>query len=196
MRYAKALLALGVVIGVALVGAGTVWFARPYIFHGSVIGPPVLASDFSLTDQNEKPFRLSAQAGQMVLLFFGYTNCPDECPATMAQFKRIRAELGREAERVQFVLVTVDPEVDTPGRLGEFVAKFDPTFIGLTGTRAELEPVWKSYGVYQAKQSSGEVAHNSRIYAIDARGNLRLTYTTDAPAAEIARDVQQLLRNR
>ena len=196
MRYAKALLALGVVIGVALAGAGTVWIARPYVFHGSVIEPPVLASDFSLTDQNEKPFHLSAQAGRVILLFFGYTNCPDECPATMARFKQIRSELGREAERVQFVLVTVDPEVDTPGRLGEFVATFDPTFIGLTGTRAELEPVWKSYGVYQENRGDGEVAHNSRIYAIDVRGNLRLTYTTDTPAEEIARDVRQLLRDR
>jgi len=186
--------ALGVVVGATL--AGMAWFARPYVFHGAVIEPPVLASDFSLTDQNAQAFRLSAQAGHVVLLFFGYTTCPDECPATMARFKQIRSELGREAERVQFVLVTVDPEVDTPARLREFLAKFDPSFVGLTGTRAELEPVWKTYGVYQEKQSGGEVAHASRIYAIDAQGNLRLTYTTDTPAEEIARDIRQLLRNR
>ncbi len=181
----------------------------PYTYHGSLIDPPVAASDFTLSDQHGGTFRLSDQAGRVVLLFPGYTACPDACPATLAQFKRIRNSLGADAERVRFVLLTVDPERDTAERLAEYLAGFDPGFVGLTGSVETLEPVWKSLGVFREKQplSSAPAAvahehadgdylmdHTVRIYVVDTDGRLRLTYTADVAADDIARDVRQLLR--
>jgi len=209
MKSKFVLLSIGLTVGVTLIGAGTLWFSRPYTFNGSVIEPPIAAADFRLRDQNDRPFRLSDQGGKIVLMFFGYTSCPDACPATLAQFRQVRADLGREADRVRFVLVTVDPERDTAERLREYLAGFDPAFIGLTGSPADMESVWQSYGVYREKRlleaasqagghgHAGEnytVDHPTRIYAVDTRGNLRLTYSAEARAAEIARDVQHLLR--
>ncbi len=190
MKSNIALVSLGVMLGVALVMAATMWLARPPAWQGAVIEPPIPAANFALTDQRGETFRLQQQAGRVLVLYFGYTTCPDECPATMARFKQVKAELGRDSDRVQFILVTVDPETDTPAQLADFLKKFDATFVGLTGTRAELTPVWEDYGV------QGDKAHVSRIYALDPLGNLRLTYAAETPAEEIASDLRQLLRNR
>ncbi|MBI3961298.1 MAG: SCO family protein [Deinococcus sp.] len=193
MKVNPVLLGLVITAGLALAVAGTGLFTRPYVFHGSLIDPPVPAVDFALTDQFGQPFHLSQQTGNVVLLFFGYTSCPDECPATLAQLKQVRAQLGNQAERVRVVFITVDPEQDTQEHIGEFLARFDPAFTGLTGSTAELEPVWRSYGVYQAKRTE-LVEHTSRIYAIDPRGNLRLTYPIETSDNDLARDIQQLLK--
>lgn len=214
------LLGVGIIAGVALTMAGLQFFARPYVFSGSVIDPGVPAADFSLTDQRQQPFKLSAQTGKVVLLFFGYTACPDACPATLGQFKQIRAALGAEADAVKYVLVTVDPERDTPERLAGYLQGFDPAFIGLTGSTTALEAVWRDYGVYVAKQpiesatvvpptpppdthvhthtvALGEtdylVDHTVRIYAIDPEGKLRLTYSIDTSARDMAEDIKHLL---
>ena len=184
---------------VAMVGAGAGLSARPYTFHGSLIDPPVPAVDFTLTDQTGQPFRLSEQAGNVVLLFFGYTSCPDVCPATLTQFKRIRTEMGKEAGRVRFVLVTVDPQRDTAERLRQYLTGFDSSFVGLTGTWLDLDQVYRSYGVYQAIPVPGPaytVDHTDRVYAIDPKGNLRLTYTSDTTADDLAQDVRQLLKGK
>lgn len=192
------LVGLGVVLGVTMIGVGALWFTRPSPFYGAVIEQPVTAPDFTLTDQQGQPFRLSQQTGRAMLLFFGYTSCPDECPATLVRFQQIRAELGRDADHVQFLLISVDPETDSPAKMSAFIAKFDPTFIGLTGARAELAPVWQKYGVTVNKLAGVEiqVEHSTRLYAIDTRGNLRLTYDADSAPEEIASDLRQLARNR
>ena len=197
MRNAKVLLVVGIAIGLTLAVAGTMFFARPYTFHGSVIDPAVAAADFTLTDQNGQPFRLSDQKGKVALIFFGYTNCPDVCPTTLTQFKKIRAQLGKSADRVEFVLITVDPQRDTPDRLRDYLAGFDPTFIGLTGSLPDLQAAYHEYGVYQAiptPEPDYTVDHTTRIYAVDPRGNLRVTYTIDTAVEDVARDVQQLIK--
>ncbi len=122
-----------------------------------------------------KPFRLSDQKGQIVLLFFGYTHCPDVCPVTLSHFKQIKADLGDQADQVRFVFITVDPERDTADQLSQYLPNFDPDITGLTGSRQSLESVWKSYGVYQAKQEVGSAAgylvdHTARTYLIDQQG--------------------------
>lgn len=196
MRNVKILLAAGILAGLAL-AAGTMLFAQSGAFHGSLIEPAVAAPDFTLTDQNLQPFRLSDQKGSVVLLFFGYTNCPDACPTTLKQFARARAALGKQAVRVRFALITVDPARDTPERLGQFVAAFDPTFLGLTGSLPDLDAAYHKYGVYQAIPTPGAdyaVDHSDRIYAVDPRGNLRLTYTPDVTFEDLTHDVQQLLK--
>jgi protein SCO1/2 len=183
------LLGLGVTLGIGILG-------RPYTYQGSYIDPPVLASDFQLTDQNGQSYRLSGQQGKAVIMFFGYTNCPDICPATLAEFKQVKEKLGDQASQVNFVFVTVDPERDTADRLRSYLANFDPGFTGLTGSQANLEAVWKAYGVYVAKGDFDTMEHNARIYAIDRQGNLRLTYPYDTGAVPIASDLTHLLSGK
>ena len=197
MKTKMLYLGVGVVLAAALL-VSFQYVRRPYIYRGSLIDPPAPAADFDLTDQHGQKFRLSDQRGEIVLLFFGYSNCPDVCPLTMSNFKLIKEELGDQADKVRFVFVTVDPERDTQERLSEYVKVFDPEIVALTGRRAELEPVWKSYGVYQAKQdtSSGAgytVDHTARTYLIDQEGNWRLTYPFEMGKEDIISDVRHVL---
>lgn len=185
-----------VLLLLALVG----WrmLAKPYVYQGSLLETPVPAPEIELGDQHGNLFRLGDQRGRVTLMAFGYTNCPDVCPITLAQFKQIKSGLGSAANSVQFVFITVDPERDTPNRLNQFLGAFDPEFTGLSGDRSDLEPVWQKYGVFQQKQeadSSGNytVDHTSRIYAIDKNGNFRLTYPYDIDASVIIEDVRHLV---
>ncbi|UCF28584.1 MAG: SCO family protein [Chloroflexota bacterium] len=171
---------------------------RPYTFQGSLIDPPVAAPSFELTDVDGHRVQLSDLDGQVVIMFFGYTSCPDICPVTLSDFLKIRSRLGTQADEVSFVFVTVDPERDTPERMKKYLTNFDPDIIGLTGTRGELESVWASYGVYEARLEGGSednylVDHSSRIYVIDAEGNLLLTYLFGTENTVIAEDVRHLV---
>jgi protein SCO1/2 len=193
------MIGFGVVIGLALVLVGWRAMDATYSYQGSLINPPVPATDFTLTNQNGGTFRLSDQRGKIVLIFFGFTHCTDVCPATLANFARVKQMLGNQAQHVDFVFITVDPERDSPEALRKDLAKFDPSFIGLTGTRSELEKVWKAYGVYQAKVDGGSaggysVDHTSITYLIDAQGNWRLTYPFGIEAEKIVSDLQHLIR--
>ena len=84
-------------------------------------------------------------------MFFGYTNCPDVCPLTLAEYREIKSRLGEKADQVEFVFITVDPDRDTPERMQAYVGSFDPAFIGLSGNLAEMEKVWSGYWVYRGK---------------------------------------------
>jgi len=200
MKSRYILLGLGVLVGVALILTGWQYFQPAYTFRGSLIDPPVPAADFELTDQHGQTFRLSEHNGKIVLLFFGYTNCPDVCPLTLSEFKRIKASLGSQASDVRFVFITVDPERDTGEVLGQYIQNFDTDFVGLSGEREVLEGVWKDYGVYQAKQDVGSAAgylvdHTARTYLVDKQGNWRLTYPFEMDPEDITRDVRHLLSN-
>ena len=168
-------------------------------FSGSVIDEPVAVPDFGLTDQNGQPFRLSDQRGKVVVLFFGYTQCPDVCPTTLATWRKIHEALGDDAERVRFVFVTVDPERDTPERLGLHVTAFNPEFVGLTGDKRDLEPVYDVFGVFFEKDtSSGSAAgylisHTATTFVLDPEGNWRLRETYGTEVEDIVRDIQELL---
>ncbi|UCD43495.1 MAG: SCO family protein, partial [Chloroflexota bacterium] len=104
---------------------------RPYTFQGSLIDPPVAAPSFELTDVDGHRVQLSDLDGQVVIMFFGYTSCPDICPVTLSDFLKIRSRLGTQADEVSFVFVTVDPERDTPERMKKYLTNFDPDIIGL-----------------------------------------------------------------
>ena len=200
---------------VIVVAAGAGWWGEQYWksrtsqaplgpqdFYGGVLDPPQPAPDFTLIDQYGETFRLSDQRGDVVVLFFGYTTCPDVCPGTLAQYRRVKAALGEDADRVQFVFVTVDPERDTQERLAEYIALFDPEFHGLWADRTTLEQVWRLYGVYvepvEAPGSSAGylVNHTSLSYVIDPRGNLRLAHFYGTPVEQIAHDLKLLLSER
>ena len=194
------LLGISIVIGLlATIGAAWFFMDQNYTYQGVLIDPPAQATDFSLKDQYGNTFRLSEQRGEVVLIFFGYTNCPDVCPVTLSEFKRIKADLGDQADRVRFVFITVDPERDTQERMQTYMNNFDSTFIGLSGERTELEPIWKAYGVYQDRQDLGSAAgylvdHSAIIYVIDQQGRWRLDYTFGMEVEKITKDLQYLLR--
>jgi protein SCO1/2 len=166
-----------------LLGFGIVYttltYARPYTYQGSLIEPPVPAPDFELVDQYGQLFRLSDHKDKVILIFFGYTHCPDVCPVTLTDFKKIKAQLGNQSKDVIFLFITTDPERDTTGQLMNYLKNFDPEFIGLTDERSAMEPIWQDYGVYQAKVESGDpdnylVDHSARTYVIDKNGGLPL----------------------
>jgi protein SCO1/2 len=190
---------VGGILGFVLLLVGWQVLGGGYRYQGSLIDPPVPATDFTLTDQNGGSFKLSEQRGRAVLIFFGYTNCPDVCPVTLSNFMRIKEALGDQAQRVRFVFITVDPERDTRERLQQHLSNYDPEFIGLTGTRGELEKVWQSYGVYQARHDEGSAAgyvvdHTSRTYLIDPHGNWLLTYPFEMDRQAIVDDLDYLLK--
>ncbi len=106
----------------------------PYQYTGSVIEPPKPLTDWTIPDQHGQPFSLGDQRGKVMLLYFGYTNCPDFCPTMMGDWKQMREQLGSDAENVRFAMVSIDPERDTEQVLAQYLQRFDPTFIGLRPT--------------------------------------------------------------
>ncbi|MFC2025679.1 SCO family protein [Chloroflexota bacterium] len=201
MKHVLGYLGIGMVIGLSLLFLGSKLIPQNYTFQGSLIDPPVPASDFDLIDQNQDSFRLSDQKGKVVLIFFGYTNCPDVCPVTLSEFKQIKNKLGDSANEVRFVYITVDPERDTTERMRLYISNFDPSFIGLTSDRETLEEVWKDYGVYQTRQDLGSAAgylidHTARIYAIDKDGNWRLTYPFGMEIEKLVEDINYLVQEK
>ena len=135
--------------------------------------------DFSLTDQNGKTRTLADFRGKVVVVFFGYTRCPDVCPTTLADLKAAREQLGDEGKRVQVLFVTVDPERDTPKLLASYVPAFDPSFLGLYGDAAATARVAKEFKVFFQKvpgktPDSYSVDHTSASYVFDPQGRLRL----------------------
>lgn len=189
---------VGGALGVVLLLLGWQAVFGTYTYQGSLIDPAVPAADFKLMNQYGEPFKLSDQRGKVVLIFFGYTNCPDVCPVTLSEFKYVKDGLGDQADEVTFVFITVDPERDTPEWLGTHLANFDPDFVGLTADRETLEEVWRDYGVYQEKQETGSaagylVSHTARSYAVDKEGNWRLTYPFEMDRKAILEDVRHLV---
>jgi protein SCO1/2 len=178
---------------VVLAGCGT-----SYAFAGSEIDPAPPAPEIALIDQAGQPFSLEAYDGKAVVLYFGYTTCPDACPTTLSDYLAVKEMLGDRAEDVAFALVTIDPERDTPERLGEYLAFFDPDFVGLTGSAEEIAETARSYGVSYARVEYPESAtrylmdHTTLTYVIDPQGRLRLTYPEAADPAAIAEDLRHL----
>ena len=188
-----------VLVLAAAVGLGPL--ARPYILRGSQINPPITAPDFDLKDAQGLDFQLSSQRGKVVMIFFGYTSCPDVCPSTLSEMKLVRTRLGKAADHVRFVFITVDPQRDTPEHISKYVANFDPTFIGLSGSEQYLAPIWKAYGVYRAIRDLGSSAgylvdHSSQVYVIDRSGNLRTTYSFGTPVDDIVSDMKFLVKEK
>ena len=137
-----------------------------------------LAPDFTLTDQDGRPYTLSAHRGEPIALFFGYAHCPDVCPTTLANLAKAKRALGPDGAKYAVVLVTVDPKRDDPATMKRYVRLFDPTFTGLTGTEAQLAPVYHDYDVYhqieKGTSANGySVTHSSAVLFIAPDGRLR-----------------------
>ena len=158
-----------------------------------------IGGEFELVAQSGERMRLSDLAGRAVMMFFGYTFCPDICPATLARMREVKAALSEEdAARFTGMLVSVDPARDTPERLGQYVEFFDPGFVGLTGSEDEIEDVARRYGaqfMIPAGQSEDGylVNHSSIGYLIDPAGHVRALYYGDESIDGIAANVREVL---
>ncbi len=189
-------LVIAMVTLAVVVVAGAGYSAYKYFYptiHGSLINPPEPAYNFSLTSQTGVTVHLSDFHGRYVLIYFGFTNCTSECPLTMGYLKQMHDKLGSQAGMAQVVMISTDPARDTPAAMGTFLVKFDPSFIGLTGTQQELSPVWAAYGV--SVLDSGET-HSSYTYLVDPNGNLIATYPLLQNSSDITADIQNLLRKQ
>jgi protein SCO1/2 len=174
--------------------------APPAAFRGGEITPPRAAPELLLRDPDGGDFRLSRERGRVVLLFFGYTLCPDVCPATLVELVQLRARLGEDAGRVRIVFVTVDPERDTPARLREYAQAFGGAFTALTGSPGALADVRRAYGVGAERRSvpgTGAgylVDHSAMVYVVDPAGRLRLLFPFGTLPDDMEHDVRLLLR--
>lgn len=149
-----------------------------------------------LNDFNGRPRRLADFRGKAVVLFFGFTQCPDVCPTTLAETAQALKSLGPEAKQVQVIMVTVDPERDTPEVLKRYVTAFDPSFLGLRGDLAATERAAKEFKIYFEKRKAGDsysVDHSAQSYVIDPKGRLRLLVRQDRISTDLAADLRTIL---
>lgn len=164
---------------------------------GLAYDPPKWVSDFELTSDANQPFGMTDLLGKWTVVTFGYTNCPDFCPLTLARFREVKTLLGPDADLVQFVLVSVDGPRDTPAVLDAYLARFDEDFIGLTGTDDEIAVLQPDFGFFYERQTdTGSAAsylvdHSTRSYLIDPQGFLCLSWSYGTEPADIARSIQQ-----
>lgn len=154
--------------------------------------------DFSLHDAGGKVRTLADFKGKVVVLFFGYTQCPDVCPTTMVEMANVMKTLGADADRVQVLFVTLDPERDTAQVMAKYVPAFDPRFIGLRGDQAETEKVAKDFKVFYQKvpgttPGSYTLDHLAGTFVFDPQGRIRLFIRYGSPAGSIEHDLKILL---
>jgi protein SCO1/2 len=196
----KRSLVIGGVILVVAIGLGIfLGFLHEYAFNGVVYENPKPAPQIILDGSDDAQFNLKSLSDKIVLIFFGYTSCPDVCPSTLSDMKRVTKLLGDDADSVQVIFITVDPDRDTVEKLNSYLSLFDHKFLGLTGAVSDLEKVWDEYGVYREVDTSSKTAagylvnHSSRLYLIDQKGRLFLTYGYGTSPESIAEDIEYLI---
>ena len=194
-QMAAALLALLLVAGAAVILLGRGAASAPQLTAGTY-DPPHDAPAFTLPGSDGSEVTLARYRGKVVLLTFGFTYCAAVCPTTLATLAQARSGLGEAAESVQVVFVTVDPERDDAAQLRQYLAAFDRSFIGATGTPKALAAVRQMYGVTAERQGTGPdyaMAHTSSIFLIDRAGRLRAMMPFGHDAADFVHDVNLLL---
>jgi len=157
------------------------------------------AKGFELTDHNGQLRRLTDFSGKVVVLFFGYTQCPDVCPTSMNELAEVKRALGKDGERLQGLFVTVDPQRDTPEVLKGYMASFDPTFLALSTTPDKLNELAKDYKIYFKKvdgktPTSYTMDHSAGSYVYDTKGQLRLFTRYGSDPKGLTEDIRLLLK--
>ena len=159
---------------------------------------PAIGGDFALTDQQGRTVRDADFRGKLMLVYFGYTFCPDVCPTTLAQVAQVLKGFPPEQQaEIAPIFITVDPERDTVEQMAQYVPSFSPALIGLTGTPQQIAPVLKEYHVYAKKAGSGEnygMDHTSILYLMGKDGRFIRHFNADASNQEIAGALQQALK--
>jgi protein SCO1/2 len=191
------LILLVCVLTLAAIAGGLLWRMGEQAEQPAQTAAVSVGGPFTLVDQDghkktDRDFR-----GHFVLLYFGYTYCPDVCPTTLALMADVLERLGPKAARIAPLFITIDPDRDTPAVLKKYLAAFGPRFVGLTGSAADIAKVAHLYRVYYAKNKLAggnySVDHSSVIYLLDPNGKFVKAYVDDAPPAAIADDLKAQL---
>jgi len=194
-RLARLLLAAATL---ALGGCGA---DAPAFRATDISGTTEWGRDFALPDASGQVRRLAEFRGKAVVLFFGYTHCPDVCPTTLSTMAEVAKLLGDDASRLQVVFVTLDPVRDTSPLIAGYLAQFHPGFIGLRGDATTTDATAKEFKVFYSRQTTGSsgsytLDHTAGSYVLDPQGRLRLYVLHGAPAADIAADLRLLLAGK
>lgn len=192
----KTVLACILSLGLLLAGC-----EQPPAFKSTDISGVDWGKDFSLTDHQGQARRLADYKGKAVVLFFGYTQCPDVCPTTLISMREVLTQLGPDANRVQVLFATLDPQRDTQALLAQYVPQFHPSFVGLRGDEAAMAALAKDFKVFYTRQpgttpSSYTIDHSTGSYAFDPQGRLRLLLRHGDDAANVAADLKLLLAGK
>jgi protein SCO1/2 len=173
--------------------------------HAQPHKPPqknrALGGDFELVDANGHAFKLASLRGKVVLIYFGYTGCPDACPTDLLLFRDVLARLGSRKEQVQPIFISVDPARDTPQHLAAYASNFSPAILALTGSEQKLRRVAKAYGSYfdyvgrTPGSTTYTVDHSVSIYVVNGQGKLVSVIPYGTPVDEVVRRIEGLLDN-
>lgn len=193
-------LMLGASLAVLLVVglfAGLQYFDSSEHYYGTLVEAGDSPEDFTLTSA-AGDVNLSDYRGQLVVMYFGYTSCPDFCPATLSKLDRVQEQLGDDAEDVQVMMVSVDPERDTPEKLEQFVQTFNADFVGVTGDDSQIQSVASQFGIFYQKQPGSEatgylVDHTTHLVVVDRDGHARLYLPWDLNVDQVENDLKNLL---
>jgi protein SCO1/2 len=171
---------------------------KPEFKNIDITGSTAFGKDFSLLDPDGKVRTLSDFKGKVVVMFFGYTQCPDVCPTTLSELAGIKKALGSEAERLQVIFITLDPQRDTPELMAGFVPAFDSSFLGLWGEQAVIDKVAKDFKVFAQKVPSKDgksytIDHTAGSYVFDSQGRIRLFVRHGQGGDGLQKDLQRLL---
>ncbi len=182
-----------------LIGIGIFQLMQPPALRGTVIEPPKPMPNFTLQSV-DGPVSLSDFRGKIVVLYFGYTSCPDVCPTTLANLRRALNDLGEKAEEVQLVFVAVDWQKDTPERVASYLSAFHPSFVGLSGAQEQIDAVTKDFGIFYQINPPDEngyytVDHTATTLVLDREGGLILTWRYGMTADEFLEDLKVLVRS-
>ena len=170
----------------------------PASFKATDITGATFARDFALTDQSGQPRALADFKGKVVVVFFGYVQCPDVCPTTLSTLREVREKLGADGDKLQVVFITVDPERDTGEVMSLYVPAFHPSFVGLRGDAATTEKVAKEFRILYLKNlgktpTSYTVDHSAGVFIFDTQGKIRLYASQNMTVDSYVHDIQALL---
>jgi len=172
--------------------------SEPVNWHASDISGMLPDLEFNLIGPGGEQVDARSLQGKPVLVFFGFTNCPDVCPTTLTQLSVVMKKLGPQADDIQILLVSVDPDRDTPGVMEKYTASFGPWLLGLTGAEEALDTLRKSYGVYAAMESSDDkgaynVMHSATVFGFDSKGQARILISDVTDSDAVVSDLKNLI---
>jgi len=174
---------------------GVILYTSHYQGPGS--GPSAIGGPFNLIDQSGKPITDQDLKGRPFLVFFGYTHCPDICPTTLFEVSEVMRALGKDADRIGALFITVDPERDTPAVLGDYLSSFDPHLRGVSGDRQAIDAVEKAYRVYAKKvpADNGDYSmdHTALVYLMDKQGRFVAPFKLNRKPEDAAADLRRYL---
>lgn len=194
-RFSKRVRTLAMIVPAVL---GLLACNRDRQMHGIMIDPPVAVGDFQFITANGTTYSTAPERGRPMLVFFGYTHCPDVCPLTLADWKHAKTALGEKGNRVRYVFVTVDPERDTPAVTQRYAAQFDTAFVGLSDNGDTFARMMKAFGVRAEREAITDsityfMGHSAQTFLVDDKGKLLAQYPLGMGWDALVQDLNSLM---